>query len=293
MPFVWRHQSGMEILPLRPGMIGGVVADASFGGSVLVGSCQTENDSFATRWIDGQALAIGGLNTTASAVSHDGSVIVGYGNGEAYRWTAETGMELLGVLPGARFRYSTATAMTPDGNTVIGYSDSPISHWCCVFEMFRWTRDTGIRALGIVGRPMGVAIGGSTIVGTLHSDHPAGFGFLWERGQFRRMQRVLAAYRVGPPINEFRVDGGMAVTPNGNVFAGEARGPDGKRQAFVASIGPYCLIDWDHSGAINSQDLFEYLVSFFAGDADYDGDSDTDLRDFDVFLNDWRFQDCR
>jgi uncharacterized membrane protein len=199
-------------------------------------------------------------------------------------------MVLLGRLFGGAF--SLSTAVSSDGRTVIGYSDSDRSPGCCVFEMFRWTPEDGMSGLNVLGRPHAVCTDGLTIVGGLHSPDPGGAGFYWERGQLRRMHRVLISYRVGAPIEEYRVDTTYDMTPDGNTFVGVSRDAKGQRQAYIASIGPYCLIDWDHSGLINSQDVFAFLTSFFGGDGDFNGDGMTDSRDWLEFYNDWRFQDC-
>ena len=67
----------------------------------------------------------GGYGSSASAVSGDGSVVVGHstsGSGvEAFRWTASGGMVGLGALPGRTF-YSSAFDVSADGSVVVGES---------------------------------------------------------------------------------------------------------------------------------------------------------------------------
>jgi hypothetical protein len=46
-----------------------------------------------------------------------------------------------------------------------------------------------------------------------------------------------------------------------------------------------CVCDWDHSGAINSIDLHNYLTDFLAGNADINGDGQTNLIDLNAFLD--------
>ncbi|MBC7771332.1 MAG: S8 family serine peptidase [Pyrinomonadaceae bacterium] len=48
---------------------------------------------------------------------------------------------------------------------------------------------------------------------------------------------------------------------------------------------PSCTCDWNGSGSIDSQDLFDYLSAFFANNADYNADSFTNSQDFFDFLS--------
>jgi hypothetical protein len=53
----------------------------------------------------------------------------------------------------------------------------------------------------------------------------------------------------------------------------------------ISSGVPTCRCDVNRSGALNSQDFFDFVVAFFAGDADFDGSGETNSQDFfDVLL---------
>jgi len=96
-------------------------------------------------------------------VSDDGSVVVGYSNGDrvlnngyqAFRWTASTGMVPLGA--------SSACGVSADGTVVVGGSDSN--------EAYRWTAAGGVVSLGdlpggnINSSAYDVSADGSTVVG--------------------------------------------------------------------------------------------------------------------------------
>jgi hypothetical protein len=52
----------------------------------------------------------------------------------------------------------------------------------------------------------------------------------------------------------------------------------------VPSIGT-CPADWNHDGTVTSQDFFDFVDAFFAGNADFNNNGTTDSQDFFDFLN--------
>ncbi len=101
--------------------------------------------------------------TVATAVSADGSAVVGYcyrgGDYEAFLWTEETGMTGLGHL---QDDYSKAWGVSGDGSVVVGASDG---------HAFRWTEEDGMVQLADLtgglnnGKAAGISSDGSTTVG--------------------------------------------------------------------------------------------------------------------------------
>ena len=87
----------------------------------------------------------GAFNSSARAVSADGSVVAGYGvstsGREAFAWTADGGMAGLGDLAGGVF-FSDARALSADGSVVVGNSFSGSEQ-----EAFRWTSGSGMVGL--------------------------------------------------------------------------------------------------------------------------------------------------
>ena len=55
--------------------------------------------------------------------------------------------------------------------------------------------------------------------------------------------------------------------------------------------GSSCSADFNNDAFLNSQDLFDFLAAFFAGDADYNTDGFTNSQDFFDFLADF-FAGC-
>lgn len=114
--------------------------------------------------------------TSATAVSADGSVVVGSSMSliptcydtdndgeddfceywhEAYRWTEETGMVALGDLVGGRY-WSTALGVSGDGQVVVGYADTfygedPEDADSYTQAAFKWVAGDGMTQLSSLG----------------------------------------------------------------------------------------------------------------------------------------------
>jgi probable HAF family extracellular repeat protein len=78
----------------------------------------------------------------AAAVSRDGSVIVGWWNGRAFRWTRKGGLVSLGTLPGSDTSF--AQAVSADGTVIVGVCTGGVR---VSGVAFRWTQQTGMIAL--------------------------------------------------------------------------------------------------------------------------------------------------
>jgi probable HAF family extracellular repeat protein len=130
----------------------------------------------------------GSFFSSASAISADGTVVVGSSSSaagiEAFRWSAADGLEGLGGLAGGRF-FSDANGVNADGTVIVGTSEGAAGR-----EAFRWTRAAGMQGLGslpIVGGGTGVSFAngvnadGTVVVGRSQSVN--GFqAFIWANG---------------------------------------------------------------------------------------------------------------
>ncbi|MFO0945293.1 MAG: PEP-CTERM sorting domain-containing protein [Planctomycetota bacterium] len=113
-------------------------------------------------------VAAGSFASRPIDVSADGTVVVGYKTSfagtDAFRWTAESGMVGLGILPGVNF--SRANGVSADGAVVVGYNSYSTDS-----AAFRWTADGGMVELGDLpggsntSRANGVSADGKVVVG--------------------------------------------------------------------------------------------------------------------------------
>jgi len=154
--------------------------------------------------------SLGIFERAALGVSGDGSVVVGTFGGQAFRWTAATGMVGLDTLPtpvgGAS---STARAINADGSVIVGGTSSAIGD-----QPFRHTIAGGMLGLGFPGDgAFAVSADGSVLAGTHRgmSDLPEAF----------RWTAAGGAVPLGfiDPNDSVRSDA-FAISGDGNVVVG-------------------------------------------------------------------------
>jgi uncharacterized membrane protein len=158
--------------------------DVSADGVVIVGDIDATGFGSQTyRWTSETGMVpLGGRS--ASAVSADGSVVVGLGGPDAFRWTAQSGRIGLGDLPGGDFR-SFANDVSADGSVIVGFGTTEIGD-----EAMFWTQETGMvnlrsfltsQGLDLAGWTLtsveGVSADGRTVVGS--GVNPAGNQEAW------------------------------------------------------------------------------------------------------------------
>ena len=156
----------------------------------------------AYRWTQGGGfVSLGALsgrpdgNSSASALSRDGSVIVGQsatanGEVEAFRWTATTGMTGLGFATSSN-RFSWALDVTPDGSTVVGASNGTNFN----LHHFRWTPEAGMVTLNelpntLYSKPEAVSDDGRVVVGSASIGSPQGSAYRWSESGGMKLLRV-------------------------------------------------------------------------------------------------------
>jgi probable HAF family extracellular repeat protein len=180
----------------------------------------------------------GHVSSFAFGISGDGRVVVGTsfddsGVGQAFRWTAATGMVGLGALP-PDFPSSEAHAANADGSIVVGHA--------AFFDVrlaFRWTEATGLQALTpVTASPRaetaaGISPSGDVIVGAAAVPFEHFHAYRWTE------QDGLVDLGFLTGSNDVR----WGVSADGRVIAGVTVDEDGQDQAFrwTARSGPVLL----------------------------------------------------
>jgi autotransporter-associated beta strand protein/probable HAF family extracellular repeat protein len=122
----------------------------------------------------------------ATALSADGSVVVGYSREEAFSWSQPTGMVGLGFLnPTLGYTSSYATGVSGDGSVVAGYSLNGSGNT----EAFIWTKAEGMVSLGflpggVYSDAFAISSNATVIVGVSNitgSNSSLGQAFRWEQ----------------------------------------------------------------------------------------------------------------
>jgi probable HAF family extracellular repeat protein len=221
-PFQWSPEHGMVGI--------GFAADAAAtttDGSVMVGS----TNSGVFRWSATQGpvyVLLPSINSFpgASDASADGNTIVGLsrnlsGHFEAFRWTADGGVSLLG--PG-----SYASDVSGDGRVIIGWHGSAGGS--------RWTEQTGWTPLGHPQTDAhGINADGSVIVG---SDRAMGKydAFFWTQSTgIVNLRESLLAGGVDE-VRGWNLLAAIDVSADGRTIVGVGDSPLGRREGWVATI---------------------------------------------------------
>jgi probable HAF family extracellular repeat protein len=163
-------------------------------------------------------LAPGGFQTSPTAVSQDGSTIVGWGyvpsadgtgsDTAAFRWREGTGFRILSDFPSNAY----AADVSADGSTVVGGAGG---------EAFLWREPTGLVALGELPgstgsvSAQGVTADGSMVVGESHTS-----AFIWDRWHGMRSLGEFLATR-GADLGDWQLERATAISEDGCVVVGD------------------------------------------------------------------------
>jgi probable HAF family extracellular repeat protein len=252
--FRWTTSTGMTGLGDLPGgLFSSKSFDVSADGSVVVGVGTATLDQ-AFRWT--QSLGMQGLGdlpggdnfSVGRGVSGNGNIVVGLSSSaaskassltgvEAFRWTAGTGMQALGDLPGGLY-YSVAVGISADGNVIVGRSDTTVG-----FEAFRWTQAGGLQGLGdlpgalFFSAAQDASGNGSVIVG--QSESASGQdAFIWNQAQGMRSIYNMLTIDYGLNLTGWTLTDATAISDDGLVIIGDGINPSGNLEAWLVDLRP-------------------------------------------------------
>jgi hypothetical protein len=137
----------------------------------------------------------------------------------------------------------------------------------------------------------GVSADGSVAVGFANFDpNDGGVGFIWDTQHGMRVLRqvLLADYGLSAAAGWDNLEP-TGLSGDGLVISGIGFDPEGNQQGWVADLRGgvvICRGDFNHSGNVSVQDIFDYLGAFFSDDplADFDGQSGVTLQDLFDYL---------
>ncbi len=209
-------------------------------GSTVVGS-PASGSAAAYYWKDtfpGSAAAAlldlaGGTDAPlVRGISGDGSTAVGWGVGSdllAVRWTD------FGQLPTAitSLEDTRAYDASVDGSVIVGKDFD---------TAFRWAEVGGFEDLGALPSSFvssiahAVSADGSIVVGSSSSDTSG--AFIWDPSNGMRELQAVLVNELGLGLTGWTLLSAEAVSADGRTVAGYGTNPSGKREAWVATLGP-------------------------------------------------------
>lgn len=227
-----------------------------------------------------------GSYTWASAVSGDGSVVVGFGDTPAHitaiMWTDESGLVELPGWP--HEEYGWASGVSSDGSIVVGSKAG---------TAFAWTAPGVFRDLGSIpqqgeANALDVSADGSVVVGYAWiGEGPIGMVWTKKDAQNRDAAAFLAG--AGLDVKGWTITTVSGVSDDGSRLVGQGINPTGRPEAWLAVLpaAAYCYGDFDGDGALSLFDFLAYVNTFNAGGpgADCDLSGALDLFDFLCFVN--------
>jgi probable HAF family extracellular repeat protein len=235
----WEGNGAPEDLGTLRGALGWSAArGVSADGLVVVGSSENAARSEeAFRWtsargLEGLGVLPGASSSVAEGASGDGSVVVGLSSFRGFRWTAETGMQLIQPQPNASF-VRAARAVSANGASIVGYSD--LSTIPGGREAFL-TTPGGTIGLGWLpyggtapfSEALGVSGDGRFVVG-----YSSNIAFIWDASHgMRRLSDALLADH-GLNVTGWSLGRATSISADGMVIAGNGLDPQGRQTGWV------------------------------------------------------------
>lgn len=246
--FRWTIPGTLQVLPLLEGTVLCSATGVSGDGATVVGSCGGNRPNAGFRWTAGSGMVSlgqygGGTSaqSTASAISRDGSTIVGFGNPYltgAMLWTANGTAVVLGKLL-VDDSSAGAVAVSRDGAVVVGTSVSSGD----TARMFRWTSGAGMQALqpapatGPGHRASGMSGDGSRVVGWIRSaDGESDEALVWTQARGTRALAAMLREDYGLELSGWRLLRATAISDDGSTIVGAGRNPQGQTEGWRIAL---------------------------------------------------------
>ncbi|HJT82307.1 MAG TPA: hypothetical protein VJ719_14020 [Chthoniobacterales bacterium] len=208
----------------------------------------SEPSGYAASAPAGRGVSADGTISVGDIISYDGnSHEIAH---QAYRWTAATDMQTIGVLPGGN--YSAALAVSKDGSRVFGVSQSarvPGNNQLGFFqfdgELFLWTPAEGMTAVGgppgydTYGNLSGLSGDGAfAVVAAIDStgnNNDDAFVYQIATRTFVRLGDLLAAGgAIDPGDSGWIRIAPSGISDNGNTIFGTGRNPNQSDEGWIA-----------------------------------------------------------
>jgi uncharacterized membrane protein len=194
--FIWTEAGGLRPVPTLSGKSDTRVEQVSSDGTVLVGrSCNRQNANWIeceavrldveSNTIESLGLLAGYAQSEAKGISADNAVIsvqacdeTGYSQCQSAIWTASTGLQGIGFLPGDTFSLAWISVSSP-GPTATGSSGLGVNS---ERKPYVWTGANGMRALprlNTTDRVLWMSTDGSVIVGDTFSTAGQSEAVVW------------------------------------------------------------------------------------------------------------------
>lgn len=230
-------------------------------GTIVVGRSDDTGGLHSFQWTSsGGMVGLGDLSgppesSEATAVSNDGSVIVGHGEkqdpatggGEitaayAVRWTSGPGsVNSLGSFYSQDGEGSNATAVSADGGVIVGYGSNYESGGTVAF---RWTESGGFENLGDLAggatesKATAVSADGGIVVGRA-IDAAGSQAFIWDSTHgMRNLYDVLVNdYGLGGALSGWTLEAATGISADGTKIVGYGTGLSGT-EAWMVDLAP-------------------------------------------------------
>jgi len=290
-------------LSLGPGRFGANngFAKAVNSTGMAVGFINSSSGRNAFRWTASTGIVyMNGVDTTQSlayALNESGQAAGFYpvsGNGAlAVRWDANNTPVSLGrLLPGGSIVNSIAYGMN-DAGWVVGQSLVAEDF----IRAFQWTPESGMINLGIVPGTTH-----STIALDINNNNwavgTASFGALGERGVLwfgindaHDLNTMIDASGAGWIIRS-----ATGINDLNEIAANAQRISDGVTHAVLLRPLPPCIVDFNHDGSVNPDDLADYIGCYFTipscSAADFNGDGTVDPDDLADYVTEYFSSGC-